>query len=235
MNLSELAYRSIKEAIYLDDSGFTLEAYKDGTYYESPEYGIQINNVYSPINEALNRLSDLEKLPYNVVEIDKQHIEKGDDAYIVDYSYIKRTVTGCSQDIPVKEVINVALKIGSRFIKIEAKPFGLNKLILGDDYNENYKLYIEYKEDLPYFTEKEAGVYPYNEEETGDIDLRDFGITNAMCSYIMEYAMAKLSEDVDPSLSNLHLTRAEQYFANIRCVTSALNQTLVYKKYSIGE
>lgn len=226
MKLSELAYRSIKEAIYLDDSGFTLEAYKDGTYYESAEYGIQINNVFSPINEAISRLSDLEKLPYRVIEIPKESITKDDGAYIIDLSFV---------DEDIKDVINVAYKNGSNFTKIEAKPFGIDKLIVSGSYSDYYRLFLEYKEEIPYFTEKEAGVYPYSDEETGDTELKEYGINNAMCSYIMEYAMSKLSEDVDPSLSNLHLTRAEQYFSNLKSVTSTFKQNTVINKFKIGE
>lgn len=238
MKISELAYRCIKEAFYMDDSGFTLEHYKDGTYYESAEYGVQINNVFSPINEAIARLNDLDKISYRVVEIPSSAITKDDDVYIADLSFIDNLTQDDGYIHEFKEVVNVAIKRGIGFRKLETRPFGRTKILLGKDFNNlnGERLFIEYKEDIPYFTEKDGGIYPYNQETTDiDIELKDYGVTNSMCPYIMEYAMAKLSEDIDPSLSNMHLTRAEQYFSNIKSVTMAFKQNNVYKTYKIGE
>lgn len=69
MLLSKLVYEAIKNVIYYDDASFTYDEFMKGTFDESPDYVNQINNILTPINEALSRLSDLERVPYKVIEV----------------------------------------------------------------------------------------------------------------------------------------------------------------------
>ena len=103
-----------------------------------------VSNVFAPINEAISRLSDLDRIPYRVEEIAE---ENG----VVNLANL---LCNC------KEVVNVA---NSKYKRLPFTPFGINKIritrpnklraesIFGDNDNSNI-LYVEYKEDIPYFT-----------------------------------------------------------------------------------
>ena len=73
MKLTELAYNCVKNVSLFDDNGFTLEKFIEINTESSQEdyfdYDLSINNVFAPINEAISRLSDLEKIPYRVEEV----------------------------------------------------------------------------------------------------------------------------------------------------------------------
>lgn len=240
MKLTKLAYNCVKNVSLFDDDGFTYEKFLEINTETSQEdyfdYSVAINNVFAPINEAISRLSDLEKIPYRVEEV-------AENDGIIDLTTL---LCAC------KEVMNVANK---DYQRLPFAPYGVNKIritrpntikaksVFGD--NENSKiLYVEYKEDIPYFTREdiEATVSFDEDDETEIItwnddnvnDLREYGITDSMCNYIIEYAKGVLLEQIDANLANMHITRAEQYFNNIRTVSSAFNQEVVTKKYNIG-
>lgn len=240
MKLSELAYNCVKNVNHYDDDGFTYEqflyindpAVNDDNESDYFDYSVAVSNVFAPINEAISRLSDLDRIPYRVEEIAE---ENG----VVNLANL---LCNC------KEVVNVA---NSNYKRLPFTPFGINKIritrpnklraesIFGDNNNSNI-LYVEYKEDIPYFTRDDitASVDLGNDsiswDNDKDVDLREYGITDSMCNYIIEYAKGVLLEQIDAQLANMHITRAEQYFNNIRVVSSAFNQTNTTKKYNIG-
>ena len=47
--------------------------------------------------------------------------------------------------------------------------------------------------------------------------------------------MGKLIEQIDANLSNMHITRAEQYFNSLRPNNSNFTQTQVKSIYRVGE
>ena len=71
MKLSKLVYLSIKNAIYYDDASFSFDNFKKDLFNGSPDYAMNINNVYLPLNEAISRLSDLERIPYKVIKVNQ--------------------------------------------------------------------------------------------------------------------------------------------------------------------
>lgn len=228
MKLSELVYRCVKNTVHYDDRGFTYTNFIKGLYNDSPDYATNINNVYFPLNEAIARLSDTEKIPYRVEEVSV------DDEGIVLLSNLSKQC---------KEVIDVAY--GNK--KIASSRYGINAIIINEKlptsllFNTNRKVQVEYKEDIPYFDESS---YNYeidedtdliDEENSFDVDLQEHGITNGMCNYIIEYTSGRLMENYDPQLSNMHITRAEQYFANLRTASQAFQQKVVHKEVSIED
>ena len=240
MKLSRLVYLCIKNVNYYDDDSFTYdffvtEGIKEASNYS--DYSVAIHNVYTPLNEAIQRLSDLERIPYKVVDVAKSNISGN----LVDLTEL---------DVNIKEVIGVAT---TKYDRLPFAPYGIGKIrllrpylpyaksVFGNDTDEG--LLVEYKEEIPVFNEDETfpmldndnGDYVLDNEESiiNDYELTTFGINNAMCQYIIEYVQGKLEEQIDPSLANMHLTRAEQYFQNLKPSTSAFNQEVVHKKYGV--
>ena len=218
MKLSKLAYLCIKNVVYFDDSSFTYEEFLKGTFKDSPDYSVNINNVYTPLNEAIARLSDLNRIPYRVEECDVVD-------NIIDLNKCK---------YPVKEVVSVARHF-SEFEKLNHKQFGIDKVFVKGA--SDYRTFIEYKEDIPMFSDMNIPYYDFegNLVETFDCELRELGINDSLCNYIIEYVAGRLYEPINADISNMHITRAEQYFANTKPVTSAFAQKVVRNTYRVGE
>lgn len=208
MLLSKLVYLAIKNTTYYDDDSFSYAAFLAGDHHNTPEYASEINNVFMPLNEAIARLSDLEKIPYRVTDIDKSLINENN---ILDIS-----------DLLVKEIISIAQPYGGEYRALKYRILGADKVFITDYVDPLKPLLIEYKEDIPMFS-----------EEDYEVNLKTYGINDSMCNFIMEFVGAKLSEQVSAELSNMHITRAEQYFTNIRAVKSAFPQQQVEVKFGI--
>ncbi len=227
MNLSKLVYLSIKNAIYYDDASFSFDNFKKDLFNGDPDYATNINNVFLPLNEAIARLSDLERIPYKTIEISQNDFENG--FYVINLRTLEQR-----NNIKIKEVINV-VKIPS-YEKIEHKNMGIDKILLMNRFGI-YNLYMEVKEDIPHF-DSTSYYYKKDDEDTleeYDVNLADYGINDSMCNYIMEYVMGRLTEQISPEIANMHITRAEQYFANIKPNNSNLTQRQVKNVYKIGE
>ena len=211
MLLSKLVYLCVKSAILFDDKDFTYEAFVEGSYDEDPDYSQNINNIFIPINEAIARLSDTEKIPYVVNGIDFSDLE---DKIVLPFSKLEK---------PVKQIISVAQLYGGQYRTLAWRPFGQNQILISSYIDPSKKIYVEYKEDVKHFDSTN-----FNE------DMKDYGITDSMCNFIMEYSQGRLTENVSADLANMHITRSEQYFANISFVTSAFNQENVESVFTIG-
>ena len=227
MKLSELVFRSVKNTIYFDDTSFSFLEFKKGTFNGDPDYALNLNNVYAPLNEAISRLSDLEKIPYQVLAVKSNMLEKN----IVDLKKFEN-----EYNTSVKEVVNVGVFNGLQCEKVPHYMFGHDKVVIEEPTNKD--LYIEFKQDIPYLDEEKYHyVYDENGEEVAgdsfDVDLKEYGITDSMCNYIMEYVKGNLGSVVGEEVANMHLTRAEQYFNNIQDNTYTFGQKLVKAKCPI--
>ena len=232
MKLSELVFRTVKNAIYLDDVSFTYDSFRRefDTFNDSAEYGNYIQNALLGINEAIARLNDLNRIPYRISEkltVSESEIELPD--------YITIENKNNNKQVRIKEIVGVARVSKYGIMPVSFRQLSPNKLfVFVGTVND---IQVEFKIDIPHFSNSDF-VYEENLEtgelvETKDIELYTFGINDSMCNYIMEYASAKLTEDVNASISNLHINRAEQYFANITPCKSALVQSVVMPKYRI--
>lgn len=126
MLLSKLVYETVKNVVYYDDSSFTYEEFKNGTFDKNPDYVNFINNVLTPLNEAIARLNDLERIQYKILDLNVSN----------------KTVT-----IPedCKEVIGVGI-IGRTGVRtLHWRPLGVDKLFV-DTVAE--KVSVEYKQDI---------------------------------------------------------------------------------------
>lgn len=210
MKKSELTYEVVKNVKYLEDTGFTYEAFMEREYDNDHDYTNSINNAMTPINEAIHRLSDRNKIVMPIASL----------------------------GIPTNNMVNIGAhtkKVKSIKAVFYMTPNGYETV----GYNEfnkdyiliervlNYSLFMQYVEDIEPF--KISDIY----DEDKDIDLKSIGITDTMCSYIIEYAQGKLQEVIAPELANMHVTRAEQYFDDLDEQTIAFTQRVVTKKFRI--
>ena len=226
MNLSKLVYLCVKNAIYFDDASFSFDSFKKGMFDGDPEYALNINNVYLPLNEAIARLSDLERIPYKIVKVSN-----------IQDNFVSLKTIEKDNDLNIKEVVNVFYlnTSSNNYEKVSHKYFW-NKVLLLSNYDKN-NLYLEVKEDIPHF---DSTMYHYNEDsgstiEEFDLDLKDYGINDSMCNYLMEYVMGKLTEQISPEIANMHISRAESYFNNLKANSDNFVQRQVKAVYKVGE
>ena len=225
MKLSKLVYLCVKNVILYDDESFQYDPFIKGKFNGNPDYATSINNVFSAINHAISRLSDLERIPYRV-----------DEVTLKDYAF---NISALQHNL--KEIVAIAyIDTNKNLTPLSFQIVGNQVIVKG--VLSNAKVQVEYKEDI-FFTQGEDYYYHYTVDELGedtlitskDTELRDFGITDQMCNAIIEYAKGILNEGVEAALANMHITRAEQYFMNINPVRSSLAQTVVVKKWGADD
>lgn len=219
MKLSKLIYNVVKNVIYLSDTGFTYASFINGDYDNNPDYITNINNAFAPLNEGIHRLSDLHKLKNKLVKLPAP-----DNKGVI-------TLTD-ELKADIKTILNVVYLGEYDYIRIEFRELGADKIYLIGDYDFfNKDLYVEYIEDIPNFDKEDI----YHFEEGGivvsnDIELKDYGINDTMCSYLIEYCQGRLQEPIAPELANMHLSRAEQYFNDLDDQNTNFNQKVITNK-----
>ena len=212
MLLSKLVYLSIKNVLYQNDYSFTYENFMNGSFDDDIDLSMQINNVFSPLNEAIARLSDLDRIPYRFARIRPSQ-------------YGEVELSGLTHE--VKEVMGV-MQNGHA---IAFKKLGTTLYLEWFDTSKDAT--IEYSEDIPSFS-KDDLVELEEGQPDGNIDLKIYGISEGMCNYIIEFVKGKLLEPLAPELANLHITTAESYFQTLNPVKKATIQTVVHKKFEVG-
>lgn len=220
MKLSNLVFNAVKNVKYLEDSNFTCEAFIHGDYDNDMDYANSINNVFAPLNEAIHRLSDMNKISFCV-----EALSTPDANNLIDIQ---------AQSYDIKKIVNVFFVENGNYQKVNHREFGRNKILLIEPPSGSRTYYMEYIQDIPNFSRND--IYYYEESdiiEQRDIDLKDYGISDTMCSYIIEYCQGKLLEPIAPELANLHLTRAEQYFNDLDTRQTSFHQKEIKKKYRI--
>lgn len=209
MKLSEITYQVVKNVKYLEDTGFTYEAFIQKEYDGDQDYTLSINNAMAPINEAIHRLSDRNKIAFQVASLGTPNNA------LVDISHINK----------IKKIKNMFYMNGSDYEAIGFREYGKGLVFIERVLNQ--PLYMQYIEDIRPF--KMSDIY----DEEKDIDLSTIGITETMCDYIVEYAQGKLQEPIAPELANLHITRAEQYFDDLDEQQIVFAQKVITRKFRI--
>ena len=168
MQLSKLVYEVVKNVKYLEDTGFTYEAFVRGEYDNDLDYKNSINNAFSPINEAIHRLSDRNKIKHKIELIGKANkngiIDLGTLAY------------------DINKIINVFSLLNGNYVHVEFREFGKDKLLVTS--NSDNELYLEYIQDICHFSKDDIYFFTDNNNiiEKKDVDLKkDYGITETMC------------------------------------------------------
>ena len=220
MQLSKLVYEVVKNVKYLEDTGFTYEAFVRGEYDNDLDYKNSINNAFSPINEAIHRLSDRNKIKHKI-----ELIGKANNNGIIDLGTLA---------YDINKIINVFSLLNGNYVHVEFREFGKDKLLVTS--NSDNELYLEYIQDICHFSKDDIYFFTDNNNiiEKKDVDLKkDYGITETMCSYIIEYAAGRLLEPIAPELANMHITRSEQYFDDLEEQQTPFSQNKITTKYRI--
>ncbi len=220
MKLSELVFETVKNVKYLEEPNFNYDSFIRGEFDNDPDYANSINNVFAPLNEAIHRLSDRHKIKNRI-----EPLTCPDANGIVDLGPL-------SYDI--KSIVNVFILHRGNYSRVSFREFGKDKiLILNFVNNENY--FIEFVQDIRNFNKNDIYFYEIDTEvlEQNDIDLKTYGISDTMCSYIIEYCQGKLLEPIAPELANMHLTRSEQYFDDLDEQQTSFTQQTITRKYRL--
>ena len=218
--MSKLVYEVVKNVKYLEDTGFTYEAFVRGEYDNDLDYKNSINNAFSPINEAIHRLSDRNKIKHKI-----ELIGKANNNGIIDLGTLA---------YDINKIINVFSLLNGDYVHVEFREFGKDKLLVTS--NSDNELYLEYIQDICHFSKDDIYFFTDNNNiiEKKDVDLKkDYGITETMCSYIIEYAAGRLLEPIAPELANMHITRSEQYFDDLEEQQTPFSQNKITTKYRI--
>lgn len=214
MLLDKLAYLAIKGVLKLDDDSFTLKSLLDKDATGNSDYSVQVNNVFSPLNEAIQRLSNLDKIPWKVDNV---------GSISLDVASIKLSALSNKTD----RIVSVYQLVNKRYIStIEWRVIGDSILLFGD-WDASLDVYVQYRLQVPYFSD--VDLVALGEDGTdGNIDLYStYGISETMCAYIIEYVVGNLLEQDSPSMANLHLSRAEQYFSGLDTMNTEIIQPSV--------
>jgi len=211
MLLSKLVYLSIKNVIYNNDSSFTYGNFMNGSFDNDIELSLQINNAFSPLNEAIARLSDLDRIPFRYEPVYTKEVDLETFLH------------------PVKDIIGVF-----NFKAVPFKQIGNTLVLLEGD-----KGLVEYKENIKTFSKDDLVPLVYDEDdgsyEDKNIDLKVYGISESACAYIIEYVKGKLLEPIAPEMANFHISTAENYFMNLMPNRKSSQQSAVQPKFVIGE
>lgn len=222
MKLSKLVYEVVKSVSFNDDTNFTYDGFIRGQYDNDFQYAVAINNAFTPISTAIHRLSDRGKIK-NKIHI----IRPQPRSQLLDISEIKDKI---------KKIVSVFhIKSDGDYQKVDYREIG-DGLLLVITFSQGHYYYIEYEEDIPRFSHND---YYYRDLEEGaieskDIELKHYGISETMTDYIISYCKGMLLEEVAPEIANMHLTRAEQYFADLEPQQTSFLQNRVEKRYKIG-
>ena len=209
MKISEITYQVVKNVKYLEDIGFTYEAFVNKEYDNDQDYTQSIVNAMAPINEAIHRLSDRNKIAFKVVSVGVPNNS------LVDITQVSR----------VKKIKSMFYMERSDFEAVGFREYGKGYVFIERVFKK--PLFMQFVEDIHPF--KMSDIY----EEDKDIDLSNIGINETMCDYIIEYAQGKLQEPIAPELANMHITRAEQYFEDLDEQQTVFNQKVVARKFRI--
>ena len=123
MLLSEMAFEIVKSVSFSDDLGFNIDSFRSGEYLTDPEYINAINNVFTPLNMAIHRLSDRRKLQTKIEPL----ILEGNIANF--------------EGLKVKSIVSIFYLKNNDYEKVEYRNFGKNKVLITRV--QNYPIYIE--------------------------------------------------------------------------------------------
>jgi len=221
MLLSQLVFQAVKNVKYIDDIEFNIDDFRKGTYDPDLDYRNSINNVFAPLNEAIHRLSDRNKIQNKTTCL-------GMGVQLYDLPINQETHT-----LDVKKVVNAfVMDDNMNYLRLPFRQLGRDKIIISIGNLTTFPVWIEYQQDIPHF---DYTSYSYHKNKAVDVELKDYGITDTACSYIIEYVQGKLNETIAPELANMHITRAEQYFEDLEEQQTSFDQQVVYNTYGIED
>lgn len=216
MNLSELIYQVVRNTIlYENNSSISVGlvrkyAYDLTTNQESDDgvtidsdYKKTVDNVFIAVNQAIQRLSSLEKIAPKIVEADVN-----EDNLIDLSSYDVNRVLNIYFDHYRIGRVNLEFdKRGKKVVHLRKK-LPLSVSVVQVEYYPEIKKF-DYA-DIQYHSDTSDEIITDE-----DVDLSEVGISNPACSAIILYCKGILGRDVYGSEADIRLNQAEQYFLDL--------------------
>lgn len=206
MKLSRLVYEVVTSGIQLPIQT-NYDSFIQGEYREDNDFAMQQANALSCINLAMSRLFEYDKTLH----------------------YVKECVVnkGVSNIDGLGDVVNV------QYNKKNIKWSLVGGKDIMTEIPDGRKIMVEYRAEIPYFTEEDVitqKVMPDGSVKIigTDKELENYGITNRMIPYIVEFAKSQLMETIAPEMAVNHNNRAEQYFNSMPRALQMLAQDKVY-------
>lgn len=239
MLLSQLVYQVVKQAVYFEDNRqldeMSIRKYANAltTNYGSDNGGISIDadykrnldNALLVINQALQRVASLNKLPLKTffVDIDNADNEKGkfsineDGLLKLNKDYFENENQDEDGFHCLDRIVNIFENKNANYVNIPYQSF--SRYVVKLDYIPK-KFYIEYYPEIKYFDFEDIA---YNSEVKEDevdsmaitdnnVDLRELGFSNKTCSYIILWCKGTLGRDIYGSEADIWVNQAENYF-----------------------
>lgn len=224
MKLSRLAYEVVKSSLKLGNQSFLYEDFRLKEL--DLDYASDFDNCFTEINQAIHRLSDLNKIPYKV-----EPFYTNSGSSIFDFAIT---------NLKIKNIIAIVSldETNGDYENIDFRNIGATKVNLIGIGTNPRKLYVEYVEDIPNFTSDDFDYSQYDpndENSYKDVDLLDYGINETMCSKIILYASARLFAKIDPQISAKEENIAEIYFDSLKDHGTSFLQKKIKAKYVIGD
>lgn len=198
MKLSDLVYQVVKQAVYFENNNelskedilnyanaLTTDINNIQGKSISSDYKRNLDNAIFVINNAIQRLANLDKLPLDILETPYKEIVD------IDPSEINHIISVFKQNESDYEVIP--------FNTLGRKKIRLNKKVNGN-------ICIEYQREIPFFDLSDI---------VEDIDLSEYGINNLMCSYIILWCKGTLGRDIYGVEADRWVNQAESYFLDL--------------------
>lgn len=223
MLLSRLAYEVVKSALKLGNQEFIYDAFRHNDFDSDIDYSNEIDNCYLEINQAIHRLSDLRKIPYKVEKFTTN------GGSIFDFT---------TTDLKIKKIIAI-VKLNEKtgdYVNIAFRTMSSTKVNLLGLGEQPQSLYVEYVEDIPNFSNDDFDYSNFAANgQFRDVDLKDYGINETMCSKIILYAAGRLFYHIDPQMAAKEENLGEQYFDDLPNHGTSFNQKNIVPTFRIGD
>ena len=233
MKLSELVYNIVTTVTYFEqNNSISIRDLREYAYTltnsgSTPDsvaididYKRNVDNVFSAINEAVQRVATLEKLPVKTINL------QSDEDGVIDLTNIE----------DFDHAVNLYVDTNNSYKSlsfVQLEPLKIKTEV------KNKAVNVEYYPDVKYFTYSDIAYHydTFSETEVDmDVDLRTIGISNKTATYIILYAQGKLGHDIYGAEANQKINQAEAYFADLDDFGGATihYQNLIDKVYKVG-
>ncbi len=219
MNLANLVFEIVKDAIEIPNSSITFDSFIEGDFDDDRDFSSQISYAFKYINLAFARLRSLNKTLLKTTSVTP------DSTGYIEF-----------EDGEITAVVN---RIRSNYRRISFYPYSDGIAIRPGAVQDGAPVFIEYRPNIPYFTLSD--IRTESTDDTGEtvyveveIDLADYGITDEMAQYVKEYASAGLMQYLSPDMSSQGIQMAEAHFAALKTRYTNYPQREIVNKIGSG-
>lgn len=227
MKLSDLIYNTIKSTVYYEDNrdlnkldirkyaySLTTTSIDNEGVTINADYKRTVDNIFLVINDAIQRLASLEKLPLrtfhnlDVLPINESEIYNAINGNVIDLKPFKEEI---SKIVNVYEIRRDNTFRSLDFVSMGKEKIALKEVAKGDLYVEYYPQVREFTYDDIAYHEDENPEYKIDK----DVELEDYGISGKACHIISLYAKGVLGNDIYGTQANLWINQAEAYMQDL--------------------